>query len=112
MFQPKEVHQPVTGSNLLYARLRTSTCGSGRSNFVGGEGGGRTHTKSELRQILSLVRLPVPPLRLSAPPLYRQADEAQPISSERQPTFCLAPIEPPPYTTAEPKRAPERGRLQ
>jgi hypothetical protein len=31
--------------------------------FVGGEGGGRTHTLSEQRQILSLVRLPVPPLR-------------------------------------------------
>ena len=30
----------------------------------GGEGGGRTHTLSEQRQILSLVRLPVPPLRL------------------------------------------------
>jgi hypothetical protein len=30
----------------------------------GGRGGGRTHTKSELRQILSLVRLPVPPLGL------------------------------------------------
>ena len=29
----------------------------------GGEGGGRTHTLSEQRQILSLVRLPVPPLR-------------------------------------------------
>src|SRR5215467_1244109 len=29
----------------------------------GGEGGGRTHTHSEVRQILSLVRLPVPPLR-------------------------------------------------
>ena len=31
---------------------------------IGGEGGGRTHTLSEQRQILSLVRLPVPPLRL------------------------------------------------
>src|SRR5215471_19659716 len=30
---------------------------------TGGEGGGRTHTHSEVRQILSLVRLPVPPLR-------------------------------------------------
>src|SRR5271167_3675818 len=30
--------------------------------ILGGRGGGRTHTKSELRQILSLVRLPVPPL--------------------------------------------------
>ena len=29
----------------------------------GAGGGGRTHTKSELRQILSLVRLPVPPLQ-------------------------------------------------
>jgi hypothetical protein len=34
----------------------------GTLDFVGGRGGGRTHTKSELRQILSLVRLPVPPL--------------------------------------------------
>ena len=32
----------------------------------GGEGGGRTHTFSEERQILSLVRLPVPPLRHGA----------------------------------------------
>ena len=33
----------------------------------GGEGGGRTHTLSEQRQILSLVRLPVPPLRRVEP---------------------------------------------
>lgn len=33
--------------------------------MCGGEGGGRTHTYSEVRQILSLVRLPIPPLRLS-----------------------------------------------
>src|ERR1700690_4342899 len=69
--------------------LKTAGFLRGTIEFIGGRGGGRTHTKSELRQILSLVRLPVPPLRLSAPPLYRQADEAQPISSERQPTFCL-----------------------
>jgi hypothetical protein len=34
-----------------------------KQDYIGGEGGGRTHTLSEQRQILSLVRLPVPPLR-------------------------------------------------
>lgn len=48
-------------------QLRTSAesfqIGREERNSVGGEGGGRTHTHSEVRQILSLVRLPVPPLR-------------------------------------------------
>ena len=43
-------------------------------DFCGGRGGGRTHTKSELRQILSLVRLPVPPFRPgTSKPVYIKA---------------------------------------
>ena len=50
-----------------WSSARTNPCPNrelclGCSRMFGGRGGGRTHTKSELRQILSLVRLPVPPL--------------------------------------------------
>jgi hypothetical protein len=48
----KKQEQPVRLGDLYHFRCL----------LIGGRGGGRTHTKSELRQILSLVRLPVPPL--------------------------------------------------
>src|SRR5208337_539429 len=47
----------------LWCRHPLLRCARGiRLRRCGGRGGGRTHTFSEERQILSLVRLPVPPL--------------------------------------------------